>query len=266
MKLGMPTLVEFKRLEQNVELCRELQLDFVELNMNLPICIPENLDPTHLRAITEETGIAFTLHLPEELDLASFQPRIRQGHMACCIEAMDWASLAGIGTLNMHVNNGIYFTLPDGREWINAAYETEFIALLLDSYRALYRHAERRGIRLCIENTCNFQLPFIRHALDRLAAFDNFCLTWDTGHDAKTGFREEPALLAHAGRIRHMHLHDCRAQSDHQTLYSGDVPIHRRLDFAQAHGISAVIEVKTGEALRESVRRLRERYPLNAGS
>lgn len=36
MDFGMPILIENKSLEKNVDLCRELGLQFVELNMNLP--------------------------------------------------------------------------------------------------------------------------------------------------------------------------------------------------------------------------------------
>ncbi|KQX68022.1 hypothetical protein [Paenibacillus sp. Root444D2] len=60
MKLGMPTLIEFKTLEQNVDLCKELGLDFIELNMNLPICLPENLSYQEIRQMKNEYGIEFT--------------------------------------------------------------------------------------------------------------------------------------------------------------------------------------------------------------
>lgn len=36
MLLGMPTLIETNSLEECAALCKELQLDFIELNMNLP--------------------------------------------------------------------------------------------------------------------------------------------------------------------------------------------------------------------------------------
>jgi sugar phosphate isomerase/epimerase len=32
----MPTLIECKDIEKNIELCNELGLDFIEINMNLP--------------------------------------------------------------------------------------------------------------------------------------------------------------------------------------------------------------------------------------
>ena len=36
MDFGMPTLIEIKSLEACAALCKELDLRFVELNMNLP--------------------------------------------------------------------------------------------------------------------------------------------------------------------------------------------------------------------------------------
>ena len=36
MDFGMPTLIENKNLEVNIALCKELGLQFIELNMNLP--------------------------------------------------------------------------------------------------------------------------------------------------------------------------------------------------------------------------------------
>lgn len=32
----MPTLIELNSLEDTIQLCKELQLSFIELNMNLP--------------------------------------------------------------------------------------------------------------------------------------------------------------------------------------------------------------------------------------
>ncbi|HAV90015.1 MAG TPA: sugar phosphate isomerase/epimerase, partial [Eubacterium sp.] len=34
MQFGMPTLIENRTLEDNVNLCKELGLKFIELNMN----------------------------------------------------------------------------------------------------------------------------------------------------------------------------------------------------------------------------------------
>ena len=65
---GIPVLFELDGLEAQVDPCRSLGLDLAELNMNLPeydlsvgLC-------ERIRQMKEETGIEFTLHLPEETD------------------------------------------------------------------------------------------------------------------------------------------------------------------------------------------------------
>ncbi len=34
--LGMPTLIELESISDNINLCRELNLDYIEINMNMP--------------------------------------------------------------------------------------------------------------------------------------------------------------------------------------------------------------------------------------
>lgn len=91
MKFGIPTLIEIPDFKSTVELCNELGLAFIELNMNMPQFCPESVEPTEIKRISEETGIEFTLHLPEETDLATFHEAVRLGHMERCKEAALWA-------------------------------------------------------------------------------------------------------------------------------------------------------------------------------
>ncbi|MDF2939097.1 MAG: endonuclease [Paenibacillaceae bacterium] len=262
MKLGMPTLVEFAGLEDNLELCRRLDLDFVEVNMNLPVCNPEATGHGELLRLKRQYGVDLTVHLPEELDLGSIHGSIRQGHVQRCREAIDWASRAEIGLLNLHLNPGIYFTLPDRKVWIYEAHQETFLANLAASYSELYSYAKEKSVLLCIENACNFHLPFIRNALDRLAAFEEFTLTWDVGHDAKTGFAEGPVFAAYPERLKHMHLHDFDGKQDHARLYTGLVPVNDRLALAESKGIRVVVEVKTSQALEASIHSIRMNFPL----
>ena len=57
IKFGMPTLIEKDNIVDNVLLCKELGLSFVELNMNLPYCMPENISSKELLAIKEKYGV-----------------------------------------------------------------------------------------------------------------------------------------------------------------------------------------------------------------
>lgn len=256
MKLGMPVLIEFNSLEENVMLCKELGLDFIELNFNYPIFMPECLSYKEILDVKRECGIDFTVHFPEEIDLSSFHPAIRKGHLERCKELIEWMSKSEITIANMHINNGNYTTLPNKRYWVNERYEDQFKEQLFKSFSELNDYANLYGIKLCIENTSNFYIPFIQRAIDKLTDFNNFYLTWDVGHDAMVNFKEESVLMKHASRIKHMHLHDFNGKLDHQPLYTGIVPIDKRLRFAEDNNISVLIEVKTKEALIESVQNI----------
>ena len=259
--LGMPTLIELADLETNIELCRKLGLSFVELNMNLPSYCPQTLAPEQLRRLRKETGIGFSLHLPEEIDLASFQPSIRKGHLDCCKEAFAWAAEAGISIVNLHLNSGVYFSLPDRRVWLYEKYKEKFLTQVEKAFGELVKLAQANDIAVCIENGSNFSLGFVREALESVlrASGTQLGLTWDVGHDAGVGFSDRSVFEKLQDRIGHMHLHDSDGKRDHQVLFTGKVDVPSMLDLARQLGIGVVIETKTVESLTESVRQLNER-------
>ncbi len=259
--LGMPTLIELPSLEANVELCQRLGLSLIELNMNLPAFRPLALPAERLRSLSEQTGVAFTLHLPEEVDLGSFHPSIREGHLHCCKDAIRWAAEFGANLVNLHLNSGVYFSLPDRRVWIYEKHCDQFVSLLVDSFCELGDLARELGITVCIENSGNFSLGFVRTALDALLSSCGgwVGLTWDIGHDAAGGFSDTPVFEEFEDRIAHVHLHDCDGELNHQVLFSGNVDVSAMLTLVRKLNVGVVIETKTTEALTESVRRLDDR-------
>jgi sugar phosphate isomerase/epimerase len=258
--LGMPTMAELPTLESNLQLARGLGLGLVELNMNLPQYGPQGMAADRVRQAAEAAGLELTLHLPEEIDLASFQPAIRQGNLACCIEAVRWCGRAGIRLVNLHLAPGVYFTLPDRRMWLYEEYRPAFLDSLTTSFTALTAAADESGVTVCLENAGNFQMEFVQQAVEHLlAAQPRLRLTWDVGHDAATGFHERPLFEKHRDRIGHLHLHDCDGRESHRVLFTGVVDIKAMLDLARSLDVAAVIEVKTPSSLTESIRHLDER-------
>ena len=70
MEYGMPTLIETDSLEETVSLCKELDLSFIELNMNLPqYQVSELEDVNHYLRLQKQYGIFFTIHLDENLNI-----------------------------------------------------------------------------------------------------------------------------------------------------------------------------------------------------
>lgn len=256
--LGMPTLLEVRGVRENALLCQSLGLGFLELNMNLPWCCPENLPAAEAVRVCQEFDIDLTLHLPEELDLASFHPPLRQAAVSRVRQAMLWAQEARARVVTMHINPGIYFTMPERRAYIYDEFDHLFCANLMESAEQVLAYAREAEITLSFENTGHFHLLYISHALELLADLPGFWLTWDVGHDAASGYRERNLLVRHASRIAHMHLHDFDGARDHQPLFTGLVDIPEALQFADEENLRVVLEVKTKEALVQSVDALRE--------
>lgn len=254
----MPALIEYSSLEENVALCTRLGFDFIELNMNMPYSFPENLSPRKVRETAEAHGIEFTMHAHDEVDLASFHDQVRKGHVQRCAQALEWCAEAGAKLLNVHINRGVYFTLPDRQVWIFDQYRDRFKETLVDSMSYLIDLGRERGVMVCTENSSNFQLPFVSDALDELSKLKGFSITWDTGHDAKVGYVERPVLMRHKDRISHMHLHDYDGKSDHQVLMSGEIDVPAMLKFARERKARVLVETKTALSLQQSMDRLRQ--------
>lgn len=75
MNFGMPILVEFKSLEENIDLCKKLNLNFIELNLDIPYCFPKNLNSNLLK------NNKFTIHLSEKFDVGELNDSLRNFYL-----------------------------------------------------------------------------------------------------------------------------------------------------------------------------------------
>lgn len=253
MKIGMPSLVEYNTLNELVDLCLKLKLNFIELNMNLPYNFIENISPLELKKITEETNIEFTMHMPDDADLGIFYESVRRGYVELFSNTIDWANEAGVKLLNMHIIEGAKMTLPDKKVYIYEEYSQEFQNNFEKSISTLSKKAEKNNVILAIENSSNFGKTYIQKALDKSLLYPNIKLTWDTGHDALSKFTDKQYLMDNKNKIAHMHLHDAVGVKDHQVLFEGELNMNELLKFAEQKNIRVLIEVKTAEALEKSI-------------
>lgn len=259
MKIGMPALVEYNTINELIELCLKLKLDFIELNMNLPYNFIGNIKPEELMKITRDTNIEFTMHMPDEADLGTFYGSVRKGYVELFSDTIDWAEEAGVKLLNMHIIEGARMTLPDKKVYVYEQYSEEFQKNFMNSISELSEKAVKSNVELAIENSSNFGKDYIQKALDKSLFYPNVKLTWDTGHDAVSRFTDKQYLMQHENEIIHMHLHDALGTKDHQVLFEGDLNIPDLLAFAEKKKIRALVEVKTAEALERSIKLLREK-------
>ena len=257
LRLAMPALIEYDNFQQNIELCRKLDLDFVEVNLNLPYCDPDRLLSFFHNNRGSMKGVRISIHLPEEIDIANYHKTIRSGFIKFIKEAIAISGELNAPILNLHVQPGIYFTLPDRKEWVNEKYSGDFIKIFSDSLAELDECAGNSDCKICFENT-----RINKYALDcfrEIRKYDSLYYTWDVGHDASSGFKFSEFLANDFSNVAHMHLHDFDGAKDHNALYSGRLDIDKYLDLAAANDITVVVEVKSADSLIESVKRIRER-------
>ncbi|MDW5300314.1 MAG: TIM barrel protein, partial [Sedimentibacter sp.] len=179
MKLGMPALVEYTTINELVDLCLKLNLNFIEFNMNLPYNFIQNLNPAEVRKISENTNIEFTMHMPDDADLGTFYESVRRGYVELFSDTIDWAKESGVKLLNMHIIEGAKMTLPDKKVYIYEQYSEEFQNNFIKSISVLSQKARDNNIILAIENSSNFGKTYIQKALDKAILYPNIKLTWD---------------------------------------------------------------------------------------
>ena len=255
--LGMQMLVEAGSIAQNAEWCRDLGLDFVELHMSLPACQPETLDTGELRELMDRHGVFFTLHLPEDMDPAHVSAVVRDAWLALASWAVKTARSTDIPVLNMHMQPGIYFTLPDRKVRVYERDEDIYLAHIDDFGRRMQAEIGTDGPLICLENTGIYDLPFVTRAAEVLLAYPCFGLTWDVGHDRGSGWKDKSFIDRHDGSIRHMHLHDGDDEENHRPLGEGDIDWKSALCLARRNNCRVVLEVKTLAGLRQSLEKLR---------
>ncbi|MDR7855146.1 sugar phosphate isomerase/epimerase [Tissierella sp.] len=253
-KFGMPTLIEKDSILDNALLCKELNLDFIELNMNLPYCMPDRNKPEEILKLKEENNINFTIHFPEEIDFGCFYDEIRQANIILFNNIATWASKFGVEKINIHLNPGIYFTLPKEKVFVYDRHIEMFIEKFTDSMIKIVNIAKPLGIKICVENMKIHE--FMEETFKRMVNIENLYFTWDVGHDAMSNYRMKEIYIENPHKVSHMHLHDYNGNSDHQILFEGLIPIKERIKFAKENNLTVVIETKTEEALRKSIERL----------
>lgn len=258
IRFGMPHLLEIESLEDTAKLCRELGLSFIELNMNLPACQPDTLDVERLRRIAGEYGISYTLHLDENLNVHEFNPRLARAWRETMLDTIALAKALDIPVLNMHLNRGVHFTLPEKKVYLVERYWPVFRDGAAAFRDACGEAVGDSGVRICVENLTGY-LPWQVTLLDTLLESPAFGLTLDVGHDYCTGGGDLAVITARRERLRHMHLHDAQLPGrDHLALGTGQIDLAARLALAAECDCSVVVETKTEESLRRSVRWLRE--------
>lgn len=251
MDFGMPFLLETPDISAAAQLCHELGLQFLELNMSFPTCLAENLDVQELYRLKNQLGIYFTLHLEEDCNPFAFNSSVRRAWQSSIRNSLRLAQAIGAPIVNMHLVKCITITLPGRKEPLAERYAEEYTRAVLELRQLAEEELAGSGTRLTIENTDGFP-PYQQRAIEMLLESPVFGLTLDIGHSHAIGDADIPFYQC-KDRLIHMHVHDARGTSNHLALGDGDIDLHQRLAWAKASGARAVLETKTVAALRQSV-------------
>lgn len=271
LQFGMPTLIENQTLKQNVDLCKRLKLNFVELNMNFPEYQIDQLEQyQRFIDLAQDAGIYYTIHLDETLNIADFNPLVRNAYLETVRKTIDVAKKFvelknRFGNedqpliLNMHMAHGIYITLPDRKvqmyERDYSFYENSFVQFI----KLCEEWIGDSDIKLSIENTDGFK-SYEKSVIQHLLKSDKFCLTWDIGHSKATGEKDLPFIMENKEKLSHFHIHDGSENPprDHLALGDGNIDIQERLNLAKTCNGRCVLETKTVAALEKSVEWLKD--------
>lgn len=271
IQFGMPTLIENRTLEDNAALCSSLGLKFIELNMNFPEYQVERLEQTDtMLQIAEQAGIYYTIHLDENLNIADFNQLVTEAYLETVRRSIMVAKKlmclrdrygddSQPFTLNIHMNHGIYITLPDRKVQM---YDRDFDTYM-KSFTAFRSLCEEwigdSNVMIAVENTDGFR-DYEKTAIEYLLESSKFGLTWDIGHSKAVGEKDVPFILEHRKHLIHFHIHDGleTPPGNHLALGDGEIDLIERLKLAESRNARCVLETKTIEALRQSVKWLRE--------
>lgn len=250
--IGMPALIEYDSFEENVELCRALGLDFIELNMTLPM-YNHQIDTKKIKRLIGD-DLKISLHLSESFDPFNLEPPYRKASLQDFSKVLEIAKDLDAFLINMHLSKGVHFTLPDRKLQLNDKFNDEYMTYVDDFCHMV----QEVNIPLCIENTGIHDLTYIQKATDRLIKEDNIFLTYDIGHDITSGYKDKAYYNKHRENIKHFHIHDATPDKNHLELFTGDLDILSFLDEAKDKGASCVIEVKSSEQLIHSIKKIKD--------
>ena len=245
----MPILVEFHSLSENIDLCKKLNLDFIELNLDIPYCFIDRLDTNSLK------NNNFTIHLSEKFDVGELNNSLRNFYLNEIEKIISFGIKYNIFKYNLHLDPGIHFSLPNKKIFIYEKYIDDYLRAYEDSCNILSKIANKYNATILFENVK--VESYTLKVIDIIAKYDNLFFTLDLGHNIRYGNLAKEKFMEYSNKIKHIHLHDFNGSKDHQELFTGILNVKDELDFCKQHSLDVLIEVKRKEELINSVNKLR---------
>ena len=249
MKLGMPQLFEFDSLEENLALAKELNLDFVEINLNFSSC-RKAMEQRGLQELFENYGLEATLHFYDEADFGSYEPVV-EGYLKLLKEYAELGK-GYVKQLNVHLNPGPVVTIAGEKHYVYEKEFDEYIARLIANLKKARDICLKNNIHLVIENV-DIMPPFMKKTYPLLQK-EGFRFCFDIGHDHLShdllwNLNKELSLP-----FDEFHIHDAKNRAKcHLALGEGELDIAPFKNLAKENDAYVVLEVKQESDLRVSV-------------
>ncbi len=256
MKFGLPTMIECKDIDECVMLAKSFGIDFVEINMSFPQYNYNNLSSEHLKELKEKYGVFFTIHADEMLSPFDFNTDVSECYFEVMRRTIRFALLLDMPIINLHLQKGVYATLPDRVVFLNDEYREEYIRRVRDFILMCEEEIGNNRLKIAIENVDTN--PFTPSQIDALGLFMQssvFALTLDVGHLACLMEKDFHIFKKYPEKLKHMHLHDSDGKHAHLPLGTAGVDIGAMLSLLPAEA-TCLVEVKNVAGLEESVKYL----------
>ncbi len=146
--------------------------------------------------------------------------------------SIEIAKQLNIPIINMHMNHGVYFTLPDKKVRLYEMYKDNYMQSVLAFKRLCEKSIGSFNIKIVIENT-NGYFQYEKEAISLLLDSNVFGLTWDIGHSNAVNNMDEEFIMLHESKLTHFHIHDGLGKCNHMTLGTGKIDLRQRLQVAE---------------------------------
>ncbi|MBO4666737.1 MAG: TIM barrel protein [Bacilli bacterium] len=248
MKIGMPQLFEYDNIEDNLILARELNLDFIELNLNFS-SLRKAMEEKKLDCLLSKYNIASTLHFYDEADFGSYD-EVVDAYLTLLKRYIKLGK-GYIKNLNVHLIPGPVVTISGVKHYVYEKEYDEYIKRLINNLRKAEAICNKYDIQLVLENT-DIIPKFMLKVYNGLKK-EGFKFCYDIGHDYLSKNVLFNYLIDNDLPFKEFHIHDYKDNKCHLALNEGILNLNDFKDLIKKNDSYVVLEVKNKEDLVKSV-------------
>ncbi len=214
----MPQLFEFNTIEENIKIAKELNLDFIELNLNFSCCRRE-IENGNFIKLLKKYNICISLHFYDEADFGTYQEvvdaylNLLKRYLKLCKNF--------VRSVNIHNIPGPIVTISGVKNYIYSKDFLEYKTRLVKNLKKAEKLCNRYGAILVIENT-EALVPYMEKTY-KLEKDEGFKFCYDCGHDLVSLAKLSEWSKKYNIRFYEFHIHDSDYLKCHLPLGTGKI-------------------------------------------